>query len=228
MKLIKTKNYQQLSKKAAQLIINQIQNKPTSTIGFATGKTPLGLYKRLVKANKKKQIDFSKIKTFNLDEFYPIKKTNKKSFYYQMHKNLFNKINIKKSNINLLNPETKNWKKECQAYENKIKKNPIDLQILGIGINGHIAFNELGSLKTSKTRLVNLKHKSYKPKALTIGISTILKSKKLLLLASGKNKAKAIKCMLKGKINKECPASYLRQHKNLIIIIDRKAGRLLK
>lgn len=227
MKIIKTKNRKELSKKAAELIINQIQEKPNSTISFATGKTPLGTYKQLVKANKKKQIDFSNIKTFNLDEFYPIKKTDKKSFYYQMHKNLFNKINIKPLNINLLNPETKNTKKECQNFENKIKKNPIDLQILGIGENGHIAFNEPGSLKTSKTRLVTLTHKAAKSQALTMGISTILKSKKLLLLASGKKKTEAVRCMLKGKINKNCPASYLRKHKNLIVIVDRNAGRLL-
>jgi len=225
MRILKTKNYKEMSKKAAELILEQIQKKPNSVIGFATGKTPLKTYKLLIKANKKKQIDFSKIKVFNLDEFYPIKKSNKKSFYYYLYKNLFSKVNIKKSNINLLNSETKNIKKECQTYENKIKKNRIDLQILGIGENGHIAFNEPGSLKNSKTRLVKLKHKTIKSEALTMGISTIMKSRKLVLLASGKKKAKAIKCMLKQKINKNCPASFLRKHNNLIIIIDKKAGK---
>jgi glucosamine-6-phosphate deaminase len=225
MKLIKVKNYQELSKKASEIIINEIKDKPNLTLGFATGKTPIGMYKNLVIAHKKKKIDFSKIKAFSLDEFYPIKKTNKKSYYYYLFSKLFNKINIKKKNINLLNGNSKNHIKECREYEDKIKKNPIDLQILGIGVNGHIGFNEPGSELNSKTRLVKLTH--LKGKGLTIGISTIMKSRKLLLLASGEKKAKAIQGLIKGKISKNCPASFLRRHKNIIVIIDKNAGSLL-
>jgi len=227
MKLVKVKNYKEMSQKAAEIIIKEIAKKPDSTISFATGKTPFGAYKLLIKAYKKGKLDFSKIKAFALDEYYPIKKSDKKSFYYYLHKNLFNKVNIKKENINLLNPEAKNIKKECRNYENKIKKNKIDLQILGVGINGHIAFNEPGSSFNSKTRLVKLKHKAVKSKALTIGISTILSARKLLLLASGKNKAEAIRCLVKCKPNKCCPVSFLRKHKNLIVIVDKGAASLL-
>lgn len=232
MKIIKTKNYAELSEKAFQIVCDKILKKPNSVIGFATGASPLGLYKKLVGAYKRKKIDFSKIKSFNLDEYYPIKKNNKKGYYYYMFHNFFNKINIKKENINLLNGEARNFKKECENYENKIRKNPIDIQILGIGINGHVGFNEPGSDFNSKARLVDLasetiEGKRVPKKALTIGISTIMKSKKIILLAYGKKKAKAVRNLVKGKINKNCPASFLRKHKNLFVIIDGKAGSLL-
>ena len=232
MKLIKTRNYNELSEKASKIIIDEILRRPNLAIGFATGKTPLGTYKNLIKEYRKNRIDFSKIKSFNLDEYYPINKKNKKSYSYYMFKNFFNKVNIKKENINLLNGEARNFKKECSNYENKIRKNPIDIQILGVGINGHIGFNEPGSDFNSRTRLVNLskeilKGRKVPKKALTIGIFTIMKSKKIILLAYGKKKAKAIKTLIKGKINKNCPVSFLKKHKNLFIIIDGKAGSLL-
>lgn len=232
MKLLKVKNYNEMSEKACEIIIKEINKKPNLVIGFATGKTPLGLYKELVKAYKNKKLDFSEIKAFNLDEYYPIKKTNTKSFYYYLHKNLFDKINIKNGNINLLNGEAKNPKKECKNYENKIKKNSIDLQILGVGVNGHIGFNEPGSDFNSKTRLVKLASGTVKGKkiphsALTIGVSTILSAKKIILLASGKKKAEAIKCLIECKPNSCCPVSFLRKHKDLTVIVDKGAGRLI-
>ena len=232
MNIIKVKDYNELSERASEIIINEILKKPNITIGFATGKTPLGIYMDLVREYKKGKVDFSKIKTFNLDEYYPLKNNDKKSYRHYMFKNLFDKINVKKENINLLNGNSNNFKKECEDYENKIKRNPIDLQILGIGVNGHIGFNEPGSIIGSKTRLVNLapetiSRNKYKKEALTVGISTIIKSKKIILLASGKEKARAILGLVKGKKNKNIPASFLRKNKNLIVIIDREAGSLL-
>jgi glucosamine-6-phosphate deaminase len=228
MKVITVKNYNEMSKKAAEILIKEINKNPDLTAGFATGKTQLGFYKRLVKSNN----DFSKITSFNLDEFYPIKKTDKKSYYLYMFKNFFNKVNIKKSNINLLNGNARDYKKECKNYESKIKKNPIDIQFLGLGENGHIAYNEPGSKLNSRTRLVNLTKSTIKRKkgpknGLSMGIKTILSAKKIVLLASGKGKAKAVRCMVKGKIGEDCPASFLRKHKNVIVIIDKKAGSLL-
>jgi glucosamine-6-phosphate deaminase len=225
MKIIKVKNYKELSNVASEIIINEINKKPNITIGFATGNTPKKLYKNLIKAYKKNKVDFSKIKTFNLDEFYPIENNNKKSYSRYMFKRLFNKINIPKKNINLLNGNSKTPKKECEDYEKKIKNNPINIQILGIGENGHIGFNEPGSKYNSKTRIVELIH--IKGRALTIGISTIMKAKNIILLASGKSKAKVIKAMLKGKIGEDVPASFLRKHKNVTLIIDKGAGSLL-
>ncbi|MFH1710832.1 MAG: glucosamine-6-phosphate deaminase [Nanoarchaeota archaeon] len=229
MKIIMTKNYVELSEKAAEILISEIKKKPNIVVGFATGKTPLKLYSLLAKSN----LNFSKIKTFNLDELYPIKKSDKQSYDYYMHKNLFNKININPENINLLNGNFKNPGKECREYEGKIRKNPIDVQILGLGVNGHIAFNEHGAEKTSKTRLVELSKETIKinktknTKALTMGISTILKAKKIILLASGKSKAEAIKHLIEGKEDENWPVSFLRGHKNLIVVIDKEAGSLL-
>jgi glucosamine-6-phosphate deaminase len=225
MKIIKTKNYKELSDKASKIILSEVLRKPNSVIGFATGKTPIGTYKNLVKEYKKGKVDFSKIKTFNLDEYYPLKNNDKRSHEKYMSRKLFDNINVRKENIHLLNGSSKNFKKECKDYEYKIKSNPIDLQILGIGVNGHIGFNEPGSNFNSKTRLVKLTH--VKGKGLTMGISTIIKSKKPILLASGKKKAKAILGLIKGNINKNLPASFLRKNKNLVIIIDDEAGSLL-
>ena len=144
-----------------------------------------------------------------------------------MFKNFFDKINIKKSNIYLLNGNTKNSKKECADYESKIKKNPIDLMILGVGVNGHIAFNEPGSLKNSRTRLVELTSETKNinrvdKDALTVGISTIMKSKKIILLASGKKKVRAVRSLVRGKPSKKYPVSFLKSHKDLIVIVDKK------
>lgn len=230
MKLIKVRDYGELSKKAGEIVVEEIKKKPNLVLGLASGRTTLGLYKNLVKAYKKKQISFSKVGIFNLDEYYPIKKRSKKSFYDYFYNNLFNYVDIKKPNINLLNPETKNPKKECEDYERKIKRNSIDLQILGLGVNGHIGFNEPGSLKNSKTRLVELSEETRKVKklgksahALTMGIGTILKAKKIILLASGRKKAEAIKHLIKDKPDSNWPVSYLRRHKDLIVIVDRGA-----
>ncbi len=234
MFIIITKNYKEMSKRAANIVIDKISKKPTLILGLPTGETPLGMYTELIKAYKKKKVNFSKIKTFNLDEYYPIKNNNENSYHYYMNKNLFDKINIKKKNINILNGEAKNWKKECSDYEKKIKKNPIDLMILGVGINGHIGFNEPGSLNNSKTRMIQLSDETRKINktkniyALTIGIFTIMSAKKIILLANGKNKAKAIKRLIEGPINKDCPVSFLRKHKNLIVILDKEAASLLK
>jgi glucosamine-6-phosphate deaminase len=232
MKLIKVKNYREMSKVASEIIIDEIIRKSNLTMGFATGKTPLGTYKKLIRAYRKKRIDFLYIKAFNLDEYYPIKRNDKKSYRYYLFKKLFNKVNIRKEHIYILDGSCKDFKKECREYEQKIKRNPIYLQILGIGVNGHIGFNEPGSNADSKTRLVRLapetvKRNKYLSKGLSMGISTILKSKKILLLASGKEKARAISKFIKNKTNKNLPATFLRKHKNLIVIIDKKAGSLL-
>ncbi|MEK6917990.1 MAG: glucosamine-6-phosphate deaminase [Nanoarchaeota archaeon] len=237
MKIIYAKNYEELSKIATSIIIKEINKKLNIVIGFATGETPLGLYKELARSYKRKKVDFSKVKSFNLDEYYPITRDNKNSFYYYMFRNLFNKINIQKSNINLLNGETKNPSKECRDYEVKIKKNPISIQILGVGINGHIGFNEPGSDFNSKTRLINLTKETIKrnskihkipAKALTMGIKTIMKARKIILLADGRDKSNAIYHLIKGKTNKNYPVSFLKKHKNLVVIVDKSVGINLK
>lgn len=216
MQIIITENHKELSKKASEIIIKQINKKPESKIGFATGKTPLETYKNLAKSKK----DFSRTKAFNLDEYYPIKKTSKKSFYFYMQKNIIKPLKISKSF--LLNGGDK-IKKQITEYK-KFIKSP-DLIILGIGANGHVAFNEPNSKIDSKTRHVKLIHK--KTNAITIGIKEILSSKKILLLASGTTKAKAIKNLINEKISARYPASFLKKHKNFIIILDKKSARYI-
>ncbi|MFA5060951.1 MAG: glucosamine-6-phosphate deaminase [Candidatus Pacearchaeota archaeon] len=238
MRIIKTKNYKELSKKATEILAEEIKNKPDTTLLLPTGKTPLGLYKNLVKKYNKKRIDFSKIKIFNLDEYYLIDKDDKRSFNYYLRKNLLDKINAKKENVLLINGKSKDSKKECENYENKIRKNPVDIAILGVGKNGHIAFNEPSSKFNSKTRLVKLTNETIKRnssffkkapnKAITLGIKTILSSKKIVLLASGKEKAKAIKELVSKRISEEYPVSFLKKHKNLLVIIDKEAGKYIK
>jgi glucosamine-6-phosphate deaminase len=241
MQIIKTQNYEELSKKAAEIIISEVQKNPFISICFATGETSIGIYRELIKAYEAGKVDFSEITTHNLDEYYPIKKTNKNSYYYFMLENLFNHINVKRKNINFLDGNSVNPRTNCENYEKDIKENPIDLLILGIGINGHIAFNEPGSSFDSKTRLVNLFQETIKsnsrffndinevPKlGLTMGISTIMSAKKIIMLAAGANKKVAVKSMIDSQVNEDCPASFLQKHKDVVVIVDKDAGSLLE
>ncbi len=230
MKLIKVKNYGEMSRVASEIVVGEILKKKNIVMGFATGRTPLGLYKELVRAYRKGRIDFSGVRSFNLDEYYPIAKSDKRSYFSYMFRNLFGRVNIKKSNVNLLDGEVKDWKKECRDYERLIKDSPIDLLILGVGVNGHIGFNEPGSLKTSRTRLVELTAETIKrnsgifrkvpERALTMGVKTIFSAKKIILLASGKDKMLAIGRLIKGEVGLDCPVSFLRKHKDLVVVVD--------
>ncbi len=241
MNIIITKNYQELSKKAANIFLNQLALKPDSVFGLATGSTPLGMYAEIIKRFKNHTYDFSRVKTFNLDEYYGLKKNNPQSYYYFMQENFFKQVNFKDKNINFLNGMASNPQKECADYEAKIKRNPIDLQILGIGANGHIGFNEPGSKLNSKSRLIDLDKKTIEDnskffsskgevptRALTIGIGTILSAKKILLLASGKNKAEAVRGMVEKQSSAKCPASFLQKHNDVIVIADQEATSMLK
>lgn len=232
MKLIITSNKKEAVKKAVSIISELIKKKPNAVLGLATGKTMIPLYKKLVKLYKNKKIDFSKIRTFNLDEYAGLKPTDKESYHYYMNKYFFNKININKSNTHF---PSSNGKK----YEQEIKKvKGIDLCLLGIGQNAHIAFNEPGSSFRSTTRKIKLTKQTRKinskfflsakevPRyAYTMGIKTIMNSKKIILLAFGKKKSDAITNSIKAKITEEVPASILRKHKDAIFIIDKKSSK---
>lgn len=224
-----------MSKIACEIVLGDILKKPNLVIGLPTGRTPLGLYRNLVWVYKKRKISFSRIKFFNVDEYYPIKKRDQNSFYHYLSKNLFNKVNATASNIHLLNGETKNPKRECADYGRKIRENLLDLLILGVGVNSHIGFNEPCSSFNSRTRLVELseetikrnsrffKNKKIPPKALTMGIKTMMSAKKIILLASGKEKHSALKHLINGSVNEKFPVSILKRHKNLIVVADKKA-----
>lgn len=192
MRVIICENYEEMSNEAAKIVAGQIMLKPNCALGLATGSTPVGMYKKLCEMNKNGEIDFSEVKSFNLDEYYPISSENEQSYHYFMNKNLFNNVNIKEKNTHILDGAAKDTVKECTDFENLIEKNGgIDLQILGIGENGHIGFNEPSAKLNTKTHLTLLTESTINANsrfftsadevphsALTMGIATILKSKK--------------------------------------------------
>lgn len=237
MRVILCENYDELSMQAAKLVASQVVLKPDSVLGLATGSTPIGLYDRLIEMNKAGDVDFSEVTTFNLDEYYPIKRENDQSYFYFMNEHLFSKININKENTHLLSGETDDPDAECESYEKLIRQSGgIDLQILGIGQNGHIGFNEPDLNLNSRTHLTELtsntieansrffsSYEEVPKKALTMGISTILKSRKIILLASGANKSRAVSELLNEEINTSVPATMLKTHPDVVLICDKDA-----
>lgn len=234
-------DYEKLSEKAAELIAGQLNKKPESVMGFATGSTPVGTYKALIKMYEGGKADFSKITAFNLDEYFPIKKENDQSYDYFMKDNLFNHVNVDFAKLNIPNGDVTDVEKECSAYEEKIKNaGGIDLQLLGIGLNGHIGFNEPEEVFSTKTHLITLDESTVEansrffssidevPKnALTMGIKTIMHAKIILLVANGEKKAQIIKEALFGEITPRVPASVLQLHQNVIVVLDKEAASLL-
>lgn len=228
------KNYNELSKKIASIVIKQIRNKPDSVLALPTGNTPKGMYKNLVNCFQNGKISFKKVAIFNLDEYVGVSPTDSKSFAFFMQKNFFSKVDVNSQKTFIPNGLSSDLKKECKEYEEKIKRyGPIDLCILGIGENGHIGFNEPGTDPKLPTHIAKLsketfnKNKAPNELAITMGIATILKSKKIILLASGREKASAIKKAICGPITKNCPASFLKLHKNCTFLIDEKAASML-
>lgn len=231
MKIIKTKNMEELGQKAADWVIEKINEKPDLMMALPTGNTPTLMYQKLVEANKAGKADFSKVKVFNLDEYYGLSSEHPQSFYQYLFKNFYSKINLNKENIEYLHGDTDDPGAEAQRYHNEIQKaGGFDLVILGIGENGHIAFNEPGSSFESKTRLVDLAPETVKrdsslgipilpERALTVGISEILSSKEILLLA-GKEKKEIIEKAIKNPVTEKIPASVLQKHQNVTVIIE--------
>lgn len=241
MKIYKVKDYKGLSTKASQIIASQIILKPESVLGLATGSTPEGLYSELIKLYESNVIDFKDITTFNLDEYYGLHRHNSQSYYHYMRKNLLDHINIKKESINIPNGLADDVEKHCNQYEENIKKaGGIDIQILGIGRNGHIGFNEPSDEFKAKTHLVHLQDETIQDnarffdsieevpdKAISMGINTIMSARKILFIANGAGKAQAIYDSLKGPITPQVPASIIQLHKDVTVIVDEEAGKLI-
>jgi len=239
MKRIICKNYNEVSFLGADILAKQIKQNPKSKLGLATGSTPVGMYKKLVEMHKKDGLDFSGIQTFNLDEYYPIKKSNDQSYDFFMRDNLFSHINIKPENIHLPNGESANPEKECIAYEKMLAEaGGVDIQVLGIGVNGHIGFNEPEKELKLATHLTNLTPNTIEvnsrffkniedvpTKALTMGMGTIMKAKSILLLISGENKAPVVKKLFSGVVTTDVPASFLNFHDDVTVILDEAAAR---
>lgn len=237
MRVIVCENYEQVSNEAAKIIAAQVHLKPNCVLGLATGSTPVGAYNELVDMYKKGEIDFKDVKTFNLDEYYPIKRSNDQSYYYFMHDNLFNYINIPEESIHVLNGEVSDPEKECKDYEKCIEAHGgIDLQLLGIGRNGHIAFNEPDENLVADTHVTALTDdtidansrffadiKDVPTKSLTMGMASIMKARKILILINGTGKHQALKKLLSGEISTMCPATMLNMHSDVIVICDKEA-----
>lgn len=237
MKTVICKTYEEISKAAAEEIASIIKEKPKATLGLATGSTPVGMYRELINKYENGELDFSEVTTFNLDEYYPISKDNDQSYDYFMRKNLFDHINISQGKTNIPNGSASDPIAECEKYEKKIEENgAVDIQVLGIGQNGHIGFNEPGDYLHTVTHITDLTESTINAnarffesesdvpkKALTMGIGTILKAKKIILLANGRSKHEAISALLDDKITTAIPATLLKTHPNVILICDEEA-----
>ncbi|HIV02874.1 MAG TPA: glucosamine-6-phosphate deaminase [Candidatus Aphodoplasma excrementigallinarum] len=232
MKKIVCKNYDELSKCGADIVTAQIKAKPDSVLGLATGSTPIGLYKYL----REMPLDFSNISAYNLDEYYPIEKANDQSYAYFMNDNLFQYITVKSKDIP--NGEAPDAEAECRRYDKAIEQaGGIDLQVLGLGVNGHIGFNEPAKALSVGTHAVDLTESTIEAnarffankeavprRALTLGLGGIMKAKKILVLASGKNKADVVKKMFSGEVTTDVPASLLQLHGDVTVIVDEEAN----
>ncbi len=241
IELIITKNYDEMSEKAADLFVDLIKKKPNATLGLATGSTPIGLYKKLIEKNKNKEISFKDITTYNLDEYCDIPKEHEQSYYTYMNENLFKHIDINKNNTHL--PEGQGDSKlNAEKYEEALKNAKIDIQLLGIGSNGHIGFNEPGSDFDIGVHEVQLTDNTIKDnarffendinkvpkKAITMGIKNILSADTIILVANGVNKANAIKNVMSGTVDKAVPATALNIHKGKVyVIVDKDAASKL-
>ena len=242
MKIIRAKDYQDMSRKAANIISAQVIMKPDCVLGLATGGTPVGTYAQLVDWHNKGDLDFSEVTTVNLDEYRGLPKEHPQSYWYFMNENLFSKVNIDPAKTNLPDGTNLDTAAECARYNGIIHKlGGIDLQLLGIGPNGHIGFNEPGEAFELETHCIDLApttieankrffdgNEALVPKqAYTMGIKTIMQARKVLVVANGKAKAQAVKDAVTGPVTPACPGSILQLHPDCILEADEEALSLL-
>lgn len=237
MVVIRAKNYEDMSRKAARFIADQVELKPTSVLGLATGETPVGTYRELVRYHRDEGLSFRKVRSFNLDEYYGLRPDNEQSYRHFMDCNLFSHIDILPENTLVPDGLTQDPKAFGKVYDEMINNlGGIDLQLLGIGSNGHIAFNEPNARFVAPTHLVELSAitiednarffasiEDVPPQAITMGMRSIMGAKRILLLANGANKAEAVKGMLEGEIDPMLPASILQLHSDVVLIADQEA-----
>ena len=237
MKIYKAKDYKDMSRKAANIISAQVIMKPNCVLGLATGSTPIGTYDQLVEWYNKGDLDFSEVTTVNLDEYKGLPRTNDQSYYYFMHQHLFDRVNIDPERTNVPNGMEPDAEKECGRYEELIRSlGGVDLQLLGLGRNGHIGFNEPGEAFEKETHCVDLTESTIEankrffasaddvPKqAYTMGIKTIMQAKKILIVVNGENKADIVERAFFGPVTPEVPASILQLHNDVTLVGDEAA-----
>ncbi|MBE6600546.1 MAG: glucosamine-6-phosphate deaminase [Ruminococcaceae bacterium] len=238
MKIIVCKDYAEMSKKATEMVAALVKSKPDCTLGLATGSTPEGLYAGLVEKYESGEISFAKVNTVNLDEYYPIDPKNDQSYRYFMNQKLFDHIDINKNNTHVPNGLAKDVEKECAEYDELVKKLGVDIQILGIGRNGHIGFNEPDTYLVPGTHVTDLTQNTIEAnsrffasadevpkKALTMGIGSILSAKQIIMLVSGANKKEAVAKLLTGNLYTDCPATMINLHDDVTLIVTEDAYR---
>ena len=241
MKVIITKDYDEMSQKAFEVMSGVVKSNPEAVIGLATGSTPIGLYKNMIKDHNENGTSYGKIKTVNLDEYAGLDVTSDQSYVYFMRDNLFNHIDIDLANTNIENGKAADRQAECDRYNALLEKMQQDIQVLGIGSNGHIAFNEPGTPFDCTTHIVDLTESTIKDnsrlfksidevprQAFTMGLKNIMNAKKILILANGANKAKAVFGLVKGEVTENVPASILQLHPDCTLVCDEAAAELIK
>lgn len=241
MKLLIVEDYELLSKQAARLVADEVKTNPNVVLGLATGGTPIGMYRELIQLHREEGIDFSRAVSFNLDEYAGLPAAHEQSYHAYMQENLFKHINIPSEHTHVPRGDSEELEAECARYEAAIiEAGGIDIQVLGIGNNGHIGFNEPGSTADTRTRVVQLDESTIQAnaryfdsiddvptQAVSMGIQTILGAKRILLLASGEAKAEAVRHMFEEKMTPDVPASLLQLHPDVTIIVDWAAAKRL-
>ena len=240
MKVIVAENYEKKSRKAFEVLAEVVKNNPRAVLGLATGSTPIGLYKNMIEDHEKNGTSYREIKTVNLDEYAGLDYSSDQSYVYFMRHNLFDHIDIDLKNTNIENGKAADRAAECARYNALLDELPRDIQVLGIGSNGHIAFNEPGTPFGSVTHIVDLTESTIKDnsrmfasidevprQAFTMGLKNIMQSKKILILANGANKAKAVYGLVKGEVTENVPASILQLHPDCTLVCDKAAASLL-
>ncbi len=238
MEVIVVKDYDAVSQKAFEVMKEVVTGKKAPVLGLATGSSPIGLYRNMIQDHKENGTSYADVRTFNLDEYVGIPRDHEQSYWTFMHENLFSGIDVKEENVHVPYGDTK---ADCEAYEKAMEDVSVDIQVLGIGANGHIGFNEPGTPFDEETHIVTLTEKTRQDNArffendihkvpthaITMGIATIMKAKKILLVATGENKADAVKAMVEGEMSTDCPASVLQEHKDVVVIVDEAAASKL-
>lgn len=241
IKVVVCKNYEEVSDKAAEVMLGIVKSNPKCVLGLATGSSPIGLYQRMIKDHQENGTSYKDVTTFNLDEYVGLPVSHPESYYSFMHRNLFDHIDIKEENVHIPSSQGGNLQKNCDDYNAAMAQYQVDVQLLGIGADGHIGFNEPNTPFDSVTHITDLVEQTIKDnarffdndmskvptQAITMGISNVMNAKKVLMVANGKNKAQAIYDMVKGPIDEKCPASILQKHNDAIVIVDEDAASLL-
>ncbi len=241
MKIILTNDYNQMSAVAAEIIASEIKNNAHCVLGLATGSTPIGAYHLLCQMNQAGIISFADVSTVNLDEYVGLPADHNQSYAYFMRKQLFDRVDINQANTHIPCGMAQNLEVECEQYSKLVSALGVDLQLLGLGSNGHIGFNEPGTPMDSFTHVVQLTQSTIvdnsrlfddisqvPTRAISMGIADILHAKKILLIASGANKAQAVYDMVAGPVSSNCPASFLQLHPDCTIVIDKDANSILQ